>query len=112
MFLAVFICLVTSSLIVFFLFPRTIAVQPVGLNSSTVTVGEADIHLNITVGGCLRPWAPTPPSWQHSSVQPLSGVLTPGIGSRGSYGSQRMSGAWGEAGATMSPLTDRAGLEQ
>ncbi|XP_067572314.1 transmembrane protein 106A-like isoform X2 [Pseudorca crassidens] len=47
-FLAVFICLVTSSLIVFFLFPRTIAVQPVGLNSSTVTVGEADIHLNIT----------------------------------------------------------------
>lgn len=68
MFLAVFICLVTSSLIVFFLFPRTIAVQPVGLNSSTVTVGEADIHLNITVGGCLRPWAPTPPSWQHSSV--------------------------------------------
>ncbi|XP_059763278.1 transmembrane protein 106A [Balaenoptera ricei] len=47
-FLAVFICLVTSSLIVFFLFPRTIAVQPVGLNSSTVTVDEADIHLNIT----------------------------------------------------------------
>ncbi|XP_059937512.1 transmembrane protein 106A-like isoform X4 [Mesoplodon densirostris] len=47
-FLAVFICLVTSSLIVFFLFPRTIAVQPVGLNSSTVTVGEAAIHLNIT----------------------------------------------------------------
>ncbi|TKC44464.1 hypothetical protein EI555_013964 [Monodon monoceros] len=47
-FLAVFICLVTSSLIVFFLFPRTIAVQPVGLNSSTVTVGEADVHLNIT----------------------------------------------------------------
>ncbi|XP_032471360.1 transmembrane protein 106A isoform X2 [Phocoena sinus] len=34
-FLAVLLCLVTSSLIVFFLFPRTIAVQPVGLNSST-----------------------------------------------------------------------------
>uniref|UniRef100_A0A8C9CAX1 Transmembrane protein 106A-like n=1 Tax=Phocoena sinus TaxID=42100 RepID=A0A8C9CAX1_PHOSS len=48
-FLAVLLCLVTSSLIVFFLFPRTIAVQPVGLNSSTVTVGEADIHLNMTM---------------------------------------------------------------
>ncbi|XP_057572940.1 transmembrane protein 106A isoform X1 [Hippopotamus amphibius kiboko] len=47
-FLAVFICLVTSSLIVFFLFPRTVAVQPVGLNSSMVTVDEGDIHLNIT----------------------------------------------------------------
>ncbi|KAF3816975.1 hypothetical protein GH733_014323 [Mirounga leonina] len=47
-FLAVFICLVTSSLIVFFLFPRSIAVQPAGLNSSTVAFDEADIHLNIT----------------------------------------------------------------
>uniref|UniRef100_A0A8C3X4W4 Transmembrane protein 106A n=1 Tax=Catagonus wagneri TaxID=51154 RepID=A0A8C3X4W4_9CETA len=48
MFLAVFICLVTSSLIVFFLFPRTIVLQPAGLNSSTVTFGEADVCLNIT----------------------------------------------------------------
>lgn len=47
-FLAVFVCLVTSSLIVFFLFPRTIAVQPGGLNSSTVVIDESDIHLNIT----------------------------------------------------------------
>lgn len=66
-FLAVSICLVTSSLIVFFLFPRTIAVQPVGLNSSTVAIDEANVYLNITVGGCLCPWAPTPPSRQHSS---------------------------------------------
>ncbi|XP_043323600.1 transmembrane protein 106A isoform X1 [Cervus elaphus] len=47
-FLAVSICLVTSSLIVFFLFPRTIAVQPVGLNSSTVAIDEANVYLNIT----------------------------------------------------------------
>ncbi|XP_047614060.1 transmembrane protein 106A [Phacochoerus africanus] len=47
-FLAVFICLVTSSLIAFFLFPRTIAMQPAGLNSSTVAFEEADICLNIT----------------------------------------------------------------
>ncbi|XP_055431759.1 transmembrane protein 106A isoform X1 [Bubalus kerabau] len=47
-FLAVSICLVTSSLIVFFLFPRTIAVQPVGLNSSTVATDVANVYLNIT----------------------------------------------------------------
>uniref|UniRef100_A0A8D1TJT4 Transmembrane protein 106A n=1 Tax=Sus scrofa TaxID=9823 RepID=A0A8D1TJT4_PIG len=47
-FLAVFICLVTSSLIAFFLFPRTIAMQPAGLNSSTVAFEETDICLNIT----------------------------------------------------------------
>ncbi|KAM5310364.1 transmembrane protein 106A isoform 2-T4 [Glossophaga mutica] len=47
-FLAVLICLVTAALIVFFLFPRSIAVQPAGLNSSTVALDEADIHLNIT----------------------------------------------------------------
>lgn len=47
-FLAVSICLVTSSLIIFFLFPRTIAVQPVGLNSSTVATDEANVYLNIT----------------------------------------------------------------
>ncbi|XP_016057520.1 PREDICTED: transmembrane protein 106A [Miniopterus natalensis] len=47
-FLAVFICLVTSSLLMFFLFPRSISVQPAGLNSSTVAFDEADIHLNIT----------------------------------------------------------------
>ncbi|XP_007955953.1 transmembrane protein 106A [Orycteropus afer afer] len=47
-FLAVLICLVTSALIIFFLFPRSIAVQPAGLNSSTVAFDEADVHLNIT----------------------------------------------------------------
>ncbi|XP_041580480.1 transmembrane protein 106A [Vulpes lagopus] len=47
-FLAVLICLVTSSLIVFFLFPRSIAVQPAGLNSSTVAFDDTDIHVNIT----------------------------------------------------------------
>lgn len=54
-FLAVLICLVTSSLMVFFLFPRSIAVQPAGVNSSTVAFDEADVHINITVGGCPCP---------------------------------------------------------
>ncbi|XP_017204707.1 transmembrane protein 106A [Oryctolagus cuniculus] len=47
-FLAVLICLVAASSTVFFLFPRSIAVHPAGLNSSTVAVDKADIHLNIT----------------------------------------------------------------
>ncbi|KAM4822996.1 transmembrane protein 106A isoform X1 [Urocitellus parryii] len=47
-FLAVFICLMTSSSIIFFLFPRSIGVQPAGLNSSTVAFDESDIHLNMT----------------------------------------------------------------
>ncbi|XP_045382613.1 transmembrane protein 106A [Lemur catta] len=47
-FLAVVICLMTSSSVVFFLFPRSITVQPSGLNSSTVAFDEADIHLNVT----------------------------------------------------------------
>ncbi|XP_023400408.1 transmembrane protein 106A-like isoform X2 [Loxodonta africana] len=49
LFLAVLMCLVTSALIFFFLFPRSLAVQPAGLNSSTVAFDEADIHLNITM---------------------------------------------------------------
>uniref|UniRef100_F7EJ67 Transmembrane protein 106A n=1 Tax=Callithrix jacchus TaxID=9483 RepID=F7EJ67_CALJA len=48
-FLTVLICLVTSSFVIFFLFPRSIPVQPAGLNSSTVAFGESDIHLNITM---------------------------------------------------------------
>uniref|UniRef100_A0A5F5PV12 Transmembrane protein 106A n=1 Tax=Equus caballus TaxID=9796 RepID=A0A5F5PV12_HORSE len=48
-FLAVLICLVTSSLMVFFLFPRSIAVQPAGVNSSTVAFDKADVHINITM---------------------------------------------------------------
>ncbi|XP_036125859.1 transmembrane protein 106A [Molossus molossus] len=47
-FLAVLICLVTSCLVIFFLFPRSIVVQPGGLNSSTVAFDETDIRLNIT----------------------------------------------------------------
>lgn len=47
-FLAVLICLLTSSLSIFFLFPRSIAVQPAGLNFSSVFFDKADIHLNIT----------------------------------------------------------------
>ncbi|KAF6299961.1 transmembrane protein 106A [Rhinolophus ferrumequinum] len=48
-FLAVLICLLTSSLSIFFLFPRSIAVQPAGLNFSSVVFDKADIHLNITM---------------------------------------------------------------
>nr|KAF6417472.1 transmembrane protein 106A [Molossus molossus] len=48
-FLAVLICLVTSCLVIFFLFPRSIVVQPGGLNSSTVAFDETDIRLNITM---------------------------------------------------------------
>ncbi|XP_075418021.1 transmembrane protein 106A isoform X2 [Tenrec ecaudatus] len=47
-FLTVLTCLVTSTFVVFFLFPRSVAVQPVGLNSSTVAFDKADIHLNMT----------------------------------------------------------------
>ncbi|XP_077020381.1 transmembrane protein 106A [Tamandua tetradactyla] len=47
-FLAVLICLLTCSLIVFFLFPRTITLQPAGLNSSTVAFDATDIYLTIT----------------------------------------------------------------
>ncbi|KAM6164328.1 transmembrane protein 106A [Rhynchocyon petersi] len=48
-FLTVLICLVITTLAVFFLFPRSISVQSVGLNSSTVAFDETDIHLNVTV---------------------------------------------------------------
>ncbi|XP_033038760.1 transmembrane protein 106A isoform X2 [Trachypithecus francoisi] len=47
-FLAVLICLVTSSFIIFFLFPRSVVVQPAGLNSSMVAFDETDIYLNVT----------------------------------------------------------------
>ncbi|XP_031209525.1 transmembrane protein 106A [Mastomys coucha] len=47
-FLAVTICLLTFSLTIFFLYPRSIAVHPVGLNSSTVTFDEKQIQLNMT----------------------------------------------------------------
>lgn len=47
-FLAVLICLVTSSVIIFFLFPRTPSARPAGLNSSNVAFDKADIHLNLT----------------------------------------------------------------
>ncbi|XP_006156149.1 transmembrane protein 106A [Tupaia chinensis] len=47
-FLAVLISLLTSSFIIFFLFPRSIIVHPAGLNSSTVAFDNSDINLNIT----------------------------------------------------------------
>lgn len=46
--LTVFICLLTFFFIIFFLFPRLIDVQPMGLNSSTVAFDETDVYLNMT----------------------------------------------------------------
>lgn len=60
MFLAVLICLVTSSLTIFFLFPRSIDTQPAGLNSSSTVALDETVYINITVGGCLCLWALTP----------------------------------------------------
>uniref|UniRef100_A0A673UY86 Transmembrane protein 106A n=1 Tax=Suricata suricatta TaxID=37032 RepID=A0A673UY86_SURSU len=51
-FLAVLTCLVTSSLILFFLFPRPTSVQPAGLNSSTVAFDAS--HINITITNILN----------------------------------------------------------
>ncbi|XP_040605705.1 transmembrane protein 106A [Mesocricetus auratus] len=47
-FLAVIICLLAFTLTVFFLYPRSIAVYPIGLNSSMVTFDETHIRLNMT----------------------------------------------------------------
>uniref|UniRef100_F6S4W7 Transmembrane protein 106A n=1 Tax=Monodelphis domestica TaxID=13616 RepID=F6S4W7_MONDO len=47
--LAVMICLFTSALIFFFLFPRSILVQPAGLNSSGVAFVDGIILLNTTM---------------------------------------------------------------
>ncbi|KAG8512905.1 Transmembrane protein 106A [Galemys pyrenaicus] len=47
-FLAVLICLVTTTFLGFFLFPRSITLLPAGLNSSTVAFDRANIYLNIT----------------------------------------------------------------
>ncbi|XP_004684998.1 PREDICTED: transmembrane protein 106A [Condylura cristata] len=47
-FLAVLICLATTTLLSFFLFPHSIALFSAGLNSSTVAFDEANIYLNIT----------------------------------------------------------------
>lgn len=49
--LAVLICLVTSSLTIFFLFPRSIDTQPAGLNSSSTVALDEAVYINITVGG-------------------------------------------------------------
>ena len=110
MFLAVLTCLVTSSLIIFFLFPRPISVQPAGLNSSTVAFDVTDINLNITVGGWMpAPLGSTPPCrqlfsialiWGYNPRHRLPGILWHPGGVEG----------WGEAGATMSPITDCVGL--
>ncbi|EPQ13606.1 Transmembrane protein 106A [Myotis brandtii] len=47
-FLAVLICLVTSSLTIFFLFPRSIDTQPAGLNSSSTVALDETVYINIT----------------------------------------------------------------
>ncbi|XP_074079895.1 transmembrane protein 106A [Macrotis lagotis] len=47
-FLAVLTCLLTSSLIFFFLFPQSIVVQPAGLSSSVVAFPGHSILLNVT----------------------------------------------------------------
>nr|XP_023967133.2 transmembrane protein 106A isoform X3 [Chrysemys picta bellii] len=49
--LAVTICLLMSSLIIFFLFPRSIAVQPAGLNASSIAFNSTvlSIDLNMTI---------------------------------------------------------------
>ncbi|XP_044527880.1 transmembrane protein 106A isoform X2 [Gracilinanus agilis] len=47
--LAVMICLFSSALIFFFLFPRSILVQPAGLNSSVVAFVDDIILLNTTM---------------------------------------------------------------
>ncbi|XP_017650448.1 transmembrane protein 106A [Nannospalax galili] len=47
-FLAVLICLLTFSFIIFFLFPRSIVLHPAGLNFSTVVFHDTDVQLNIT----------------------------------------------------------------
>ncbi|XP_003768200.1 transmembrane protein 106A [Sarcophilus harrisii] len=46
--LAVFTCLLMTSLIIFFLFPRSILVQPAGLSSSEVAFTDHSILLNVT----------------------------------------------------------------
>ncbi|XP_020828407.1 transmembrane protein 106A isoform X2 [Phascolarctos cinereus] len=46
--LAVFTCLLMSTLIFFFLFPRSIVVQPAGLSSSVVALTDDVILLNVT----------------------------------------------------------------
>lgn len=53
--LAVTICLLMSSLIIFFLFPRSIAVQPAGLNASSIAFNStiSSIDLNMTVSSQL-----------------------------------------------------------
>ncbi|XP_042529779.1 transmembrane protein 106A [Dipodomys spectabilis] len=47
-FLTMLICLVTSSFIIFFLFPRSVDVEPAGLNSSMVAFDEENIQVNMT----------------------------------------------------------------
>uniref|UniRef100_A0A7N4PU84 Transmembrane protein 106A n=1 Tax=Sarcophilus harrisii TaxID=9305 RepID=A0A7N4PU84_SARHA len=47
--LAVFTCLLMTSLIIFFLFPRSILVQPAGLSSSEVAFTDHSILLNVTI---------------------------------------------------------------
>lgn len=52
--LAVTICLLMTSLSIFFLFPRSITVLPAGLNASSISfdVNTTSIYLNMTVSAC------------------------------------------------------------
>lgn len=44
------VCLLVSSLVLFFLFPRSVLLSPVAVKSSFVYVTEDDVQINITVG--------------------------------------------------------------
>ncbi|XP_004870644.1 transmembrane protein 106A [Heterocephalus glaber] len=46
--LAVLVCLATTGFTAFFLFPRSIAVRPVGLSSSSVAFDKGTVHLKAT----------------------------------------------------------------
>lgn len=44
------VCLLFSSLVLFFLFPRSVLLSPVGVKSSLVYFIDDDVQINITVG--------------------------------------------------------------
>ncbi|XP_074915844.1 transmembrane protein 106A isoform X3 [Chelonoidis abingdonii] len=52
--LAVTICLLMSSLIIFFLFPRSIAVQPAGLNASSIAFNSTASRINLNMTNVLN----------------------------------------------------------
>ncbi|XP_034611691.1 transmembrane protein 106A [Trachemys scripta elegans] len=52
--LAVTICLLMSSLIIFFLFPRSIAVQPAGLNASSIAFNSTVLSIDLNMTNVLN----------------------------------------------------------